>query len=156
MPSLLFMMFMFMYGMSVQFHIRWNILYSCTHIRMNNMFALFFELFQGTTKQKLTWSVIFLLLLCPHIDMYYPNIFFTRDLKWSEPYFVFAPLTFFSLCSTKWTKLSSLCYLHNVVMHRAGCTWSNKNHFTCVKISVGEPWHFGADPDPDPRIRTSD
>ncbi len=22
--------------------------------------------------------------------------------------------------------------------------------------SVGDPWHFGADPDPDPRIRTSD
>ncbi len=22
--------------------------------------------------------------------------------------------------------------------------------------SAGDPWHFGADPDPDPRIRTSD
>jgi hypothetical protein len=24
-----------------------------------------------------------------------------------------------------------------------------------VGTSVGDPWHFGADPDPDPRIRTS-
>jgi hypothetical protein len=25
-----------------------------------------------------------------------------------------------------------------------------------IAASVGDPWHFGADPDPDPRIRVSD
>ncbi len=26
----------------------------------------------------------------------------------------------------------------------------------CVSISVADPWHFGVDPDPDPRIHASD
>ncbi len=34
--------------------------------------------------------------------------------------------------------------------------YQKKSPYDIFNISVGDPWHFGVDPDPDPRIRTSD
>ncbi len=54
-------------------------------------------------------------------------------------------LTFFSLWSSIWKKLCSLCHLHDVAMHRTGWTPSNKNHLPVLKKQCcGSGSEFGS------------